>query len=226
MRRTVAYRLTISCWLPFPSLLSCYHKWPETQPRQLVQLRDCQMERFSSIRWQNGIRAWRSSVYRLEKWAKAGQETHLAVAQWRAELADFIREKTESPAASSNPVRPAAFRKESRLPRRRFSKGSSAEVLCAPVAARLLATSRPAGSHRNREDPGDSPQSKALEVPPPIVFGPLEPGRKPGRAILISPGIGTVVALGFAAWAALCPTLWFREQRQVGSGTTSSSRNP
>ncbi len=182
-------------------------KWPETQPRQLVQLREPSgsLRQYSLPENDPTLAKLRLA---LEKWAKAGQETRLAVAEWRAELADFYAERTESaPKPSSNPIRSVAFRHE--------SKRSSED---AQVALEIGEGVR-ASQHEYWVNFGQQARTeiakvqeirrsrKALEVPPPIVFGPLEAGRKPVRAIMISPAIGVVVAFAFAAWSFLFPTL-------------------
>ena len=187
--------------------------WPETEPRQLVQLRDRDgtLRQYSLAEKDPTLSKLRLA---LEKWAKAGQETRLAVAQWRAELADFYAEKTVAPPEPTpSPIRPAAFRSESRP----MDEGANREERNAEVVPESRSQHeywRAFGQQARVEIEKIQEirrSRKALEVPQPIVFGALEPGRKPTRAILISPAIGFVVALGFAAWSSLCPTLRLRK---------------
>lgn len=189
--------------------------WPEAPPRQWVQFRqpDGNLQPFSLPQDDPRLAKLR---LRLETWAKAGQETRFAVAQWRAEVAEFYASRTEPPAAPANATfRAVSFRGgvEADPPWAAEEQARNGGVAAAieqqlrqqqhddwllAAAAARAEVARIEEIRRSR---------RALEVPPPIVFGPLQPGGTPARAYLVAPLAGLLVGLGFTLWAFLFPSL-------------------
>ncbi len=196
--------------------------WPETQPRQWVQLRerDGSLRQYSLTESDPRLAQLRLS---LEKWAKAGQETRLAVAQWCAELADFYSQRTEpSPAQVASPIRAVGFRIDARerAEERRAEAAKAASELRTQHDYWLERSQQARAEIAKVEEIRRS--RKALEIPPPIVFGDLEPGRKPAASVMVATVIGLVVALAFSLWSWLSPTLHLRGQSDGDRGTTSA----
>jgi hypothetical protein len=191
--------------------------WPETSPRQWVQIRqpDGSLRQYSMPEHDPRIA---QLTLALEKWGKAGQETRLAVAQWRAELADFyISRIADAPSsvAPKTPVRPVAFR---RPPESKEDGGELPELgqpADDPQLGRLdywrdfkqLASDSIADVEEIRRS------RRALEIPPPIVFGPIQPGHKPWQAIAFAPLAGLIVASFFALWSHRFPAIQLRSAR-------------
>ncbi len=182
-------------------------QWPDSGRRQWVQLRqpDGTLRQFSLSENDPKLAKLRLS---LEKWAKAGQETRLALARWRAELAEFYAGRTaktdETDRAST--TRTVSFRTMPNAPdfkeAERERRAEHAFWLEQADAARQ-AVAKMEEVRRSR---------RALEVPPPIVFGQLAPAAKPGHAVLLATLIGLTAALAFAGWAHLCPVLRWKSK--------------
>ena len=85
--------------------------WPDAPPRQLVQLRTAggELRQYSLAENDPQLAQLRLA---LEKWLKAGQETRLAVAQWRLELAEHYAAKPEAdyPTHATSPFSPVSYR--------------------------------------------------------------------------------------------------------------------
>jgi hypothetical protein len=189
-------------------------KWPETQPRQWVQLRqpDGMLRQYSLSENDPTLPKLRLS---LQRWARAGQETRLAIANWRAELADFYAERTRSASPSAGPIRPVAFSQNT------GQLGTNGAGTASGVAqeAREIASQHDYWLSQGRRARAEIEKveevrrsRRALEVPPPIVFGRREDGRKPVGSVVIAAASGVVVALAFAAWTLFCPAVLLSRQ--------------
>lgn len=204
--------------------------WPPAPPRQRVQVSqaDGTVRQFSIPENDPAIAKLKLA---LEKWGKAGQETRLAVAQWRAELADFYVARTESaarpPTASANlaasssasgPMRQASFRNPA---------GASANAAEIPSVVPASDDRQPHLEfwrnlgHRARDSIAEVEEirrsRKSLETPPPIVFGPLQRGTKPWPALVAALLAGLFVAWLFAFWNHCSPAIRLHSSR-VGGG--------
>lgn len=162
--------------------------WPPTQAGLPVQVRqaDGTIRSFSVTENDPALANLRRA---LERWARAGQETPLAIAQWQAELADFyVAKSVASDSPSPSPIRPVSFRNGNAQPTYWETKGQQARAEIKRIQEiRRSRTSR--------------------EVTPPVEIGQLQAGRKPGGAILAATVLGLLTAIGFAGWTFLCPTL-------------------
>jgi hypothetical protein len=191
-------------------------QWPESGRRQWVQLRqvDGTLRQFSLP--ENDPRLAKLKLS-LEKWARAGQETRLAIARWRTELAEFYAERTAetSHRDSPGPIRAVSFRGDSTPNSPKLTEADRLRRLEHAFWLKQADAAREAVAkieevRRSR---------RALEVPPPIVFGRLAPAGKPGYAILFSTLIGLTAGLAFAGWAYLCPAWRW-------SSKTGASKSP
>lgn len=189
--------------------------WPESKPRQWVQIRDQQgsLQQYSFAEQDPAVSKLRLS---LEKWARAGQETRLAVAQWRAELAGLYAEKTNSRLAMAEDpgrratkiVQAVSFRSAGASPSDSEPSDSKAGELASLREQQQHWLQLGEQAERDIADVIEIRRSrKALEVPPPIVFGPIESGHIPTSAFFVSLGVGSLVGLLFAAWSFCSPSI-------------------
>lgn len=199
-------------------------QWPESGRRQWVQLRqkDGTLREFSLP--ENDSRLAKLSLS-LEKWARAGQETPLAIARWRAELAEFYAGRTAetSHRSSTSTIRAVSFRSDAKpttpnvTEAERLRRVEHSFWLNQAEAARR-AVDKIEEVRRSRRE---------LEVPPPIVFGRLAPAGKPGHAVLFATLAGLASALAFAAWSYACPALGWsaKSGRSTSPDSVSSSED-
>lgn len=202
--------------------------WPVSQPRQWFQLRqtDGSLRQYSLAEDDSNLSRLRLS---LQEWARAGQQTRLGLAQWRSELSEFYLQRLDSEKDSSfQPIRTVAYDSQvdghENHARRTRDDDVHDEAAMHQQARRQYWTDL---GQRAREEIVEIHEirrsRKAMEVPPPIVFGQLEPGRKPAHAVFVSALVGISAGFLFFCWSWFVPTLTLERS---GTGAFDDTQRP